>query len=85
MNFEEYYEQEIGEPWSDLERRVLARHPLFAAMAQPPRKRFPRLRRAWCFIAHWRRQLRDPDTRYHAWQCGICGERWIVRRGNDDN
>ena len=40
MNFEEYYEQEIGEPWSDLERRVLARHPFIAAMARPQRIRF---------------------------------------------
>jgi hypothetical protein len=39
-----------------------------------------KFRRMWCFIAHWRRQLRDPDTRYHCWRCGICGEFWTTER-----
>lgn len=29
MNMEEYYERELGEPWSALEARTRARHPEF--------------------------------------------------------
>jgi hypothetical protein len=38
------------------------------------------MKRLICFLFHWRRQCRNADTRYYAWQCGICGERWLTPR-----
>ena len=44
-----------------------------------------KLRRIFCYLFHWQRQMIEADTRYYGWQCGICGERWRVARDAEIN
>jgi hypothetical protein len=41
-----------------------------------------KLKRTICYLFHWRRQLREADTHYYGWKCGVCGERWRVQRAD---
>lgn len=41
-------------------------------------------RRAICFLLHWTGQLNESSTRYYAWRCGICGERWKTPRAHGE-
>lgn len=36
------------------------------------------IRRAWCYVFHWRNQRRETGFGWHGWRCGICTERWFV-------
>lgn len=37
-----------------------------------------RLKRTWCYVAHWRHQFRTNGFGWRGWKCGRCGCVWIT-------
>jgi hypothetical protein len=40
--------------------------------------RWIKLKRAWCYVAHWRHQELHQGFGWHGWRCGRCGFMWFV-------
>jgi hypothetical protein len=36
------------------------------------------MKRAWCYLFHWKRQRRFVGLKRYGWHCDKCGQEWIV-------
>lgn len=37
-----------------------------------------KIKRAWCYLFHWRHQSHHTGFGWYGWHCGMCGYVWFV-------